>query len=113
MKINDIINDIKTRVEDNKVNLLVQSLNGYQINHSEVSKPSIELIESLQKSDINFLHEDSDLKGDISVLITIPIIKSGTLSDLGKQHEGSLEDNLLVLESYSYKNHLSHNYFYI
>jgi hypothetical protein len=106
MKINDIINDIKTRAEDNKVNLLVQSLNGYQINHSEVSKPSIELIESLQKSDINFLHEDSDLKGDISVLITIPIIKSGTLSDLGKQHEGSLEDSLLVLESYSYKNHL-------
>jgi len=28
------------------------------------------------------------------------------LSDLGKQHEGSLEDSLLVLESYSYKNHL-------
>ena len=106
MKINDIINDIKTRVADNKVNLLVQSLNGFQIDHSEVSEPSIELIDSLQNSDINFLYDDPDLMGDISVLITIPIIKSGTLSDLGKQHEGSLEDSLLVLESYSYKNHL-------
>jgi hypothetical protein len=106
MKINDIINDIKTRVADKKVNLLVQSLNGYKINHSEVRKPSIELIESLQTSDINFLYDDPNLKGDISVLITIPIIKSGTLSDLGKQHEGSLEDSLPLLESYSYKNHL-------
>ena len=106
MKINDIINDIKTRVVDNKVNLVVQSLNGFQISHSEMNEECLKLIDSLQKSDINFLHEDSDLKGDISVLITTPIIKSGTLSDLGKQHEGSLEDNLLVLESYSYKNHL-------
>ena len=106
MKINDIINDIKTRVADNKVNLLVQSLNGFQINHSEISEPSIELIDSLQNSDINFLYDDSDLKGDISVLITIPIIKSGVLSDLGKQEEGSLEGSLIVLESYSYKNNL-------
>ena len=106
MKIYDIINDIKTRVEDNKVNLLVQSLNGYQINHSEASKPSTELIESLQKSDINFLNGDSDLKGDISVLITIPTIKSGTLSNLGEKDEGSLEESLIVLETYSYKNHL-------
>ena len=106
MKINDIINDIKTRVEDNKVNLLVQSLNGFQINHSEISEPSIELIDSLQNSDINFLYDDPDLKGNIVVLITIPTIKSGALSDLGKQEEGSLEDSLIVLESYSYKNHL-------
>ena len=103
---NDIINDIKTKVEDKKVNLVVQSLNGFQINHSEVTEQSIELIDSLQKSDINFLNGDSDLKGDISVLITIPTIKSGTLSNLGKKDEGSLEDSLIVLESYSYKNHL-------
>ena len=106
MKINDIINYIKKRVVDNKVNLVVQSLNGFQISHSEMNEQCLKLIDSLQKSDINFLNDDSDVKGDISVLITIPIIKSGTLSDLGKQHEGSLEDNLLVLESYSYKNHL-------
>ena len=106
MKINDIINYIKKRVVDNKVNLVVQSLNGFQISHSEMNEQCLKLIDSLQKSDINFLNDDSDVKGDISVLITIPIIKSGTLSDLGKQHEGSLEDSLLVLESYSYKNHL-------
>lgn len=106
MKINDIINDIKTRVADNKVNFLVQSLNGFQINHSEISEPSIELIDSLQNSDINFLYDDSDLKVDIGVLITLPTIKSGTLSTLGKKDEGSLEESLLVLESYSYKNHL-------
>jgi len=106
MKINDIINDIKTRVVDNKVNLVVQSLNGFQISHSEMNEECLKLIDSLQKSDINFLNDDSDVKGDISVLITIPIIKSGTLSDVGKQDEGSLEDSLIVLECYSYKNHL-------
>ena len=106
MKINDIINDIKTKVEDKKVNLVVQSLNGFQINHSEMSEQSIELIDSLQKSDINFLHNDSDLKEDIVVLITIPTIKSGTLSNLGEKDEGSLEESLIVLETYSYKNHL-------
>ena len=104
MKLDSIIKNIETLADDKNVNLVIQSLNGSAINYSELDSESQKLIKVLKNSEIRISNDKSISKEEITLLITIPIIKTGIQSVFNEQYQASLEDKLNVLQTCSYKN---------
>ena len=103
MKLDSIIQNIQTLAEDKDVNLVIQSLNGSVINYAELDNEGQKLINVLKSSEIRISNNKSISK-EITLLITIPIIKTGIQSVFNEQHQASLENKLNVLQTCSYKN---------
>ncbi len=104
MKLDSIIQNIQTLTEDKDVNLVIQSLNGSVINYAELDNESQKLINVLKNSEIRISHNKSISKEEITLLITIPILKTGIQSVFNEQYQASLENKLNVLQTCSYKN---------
>ena len=104
MKLDSIIQNIQTLAEDKDVNLVMQSLNGSAINYSELDSEGQKLIKVLKNSEIRISNDKSISKEEITLLITIPIIKTGIQSVFNEQYQASLENKLNVLQTCSYKN---------
>ena len=104
MKLDSIIQNIETLADDKNVNLVIQSLNGSGINYSELDSEGQKLIKVLKSSEIRISNDKSISKEEITLLITIPIIKTGIQSVFNEQYQASLENKLNVLQTCSYKN---------
>ena len=104
MKLDSIIQNIQTLAEDKDVNLVMQSLNGSLINYAELDNEGQNLINVLKSSEIRISNNKSISKEEITLLITIPIIKTGIQSVFNEQYQASLENKLNVLQTCSYKN---------
>ena len=104
MKLDSIIKNIETLADDKNVNLVIQSLNGSGINYSELDSEGQKLIKVLKNSEIRISNDKSISKEEITLLITIPIIKTGIQSVFNEQYQASLEKKLNVLQTCSYKN---------
>ena len=104
MKLDSIIQNIQTLAEDKDVNLVMQSLNGSLINYAELDNEVQKLINVLKSSEIRISNNKSISKEEITLLITIPIIKTGIQSVFNEQYQASLENKLNVLQTCSYKN---------
>ena len=92
MKLDSIIQNIQTLAEDKDVNLVIQSLNGSAINYAELDNEGQKLINVLKSSEIRISNNKS-ISNEITLLITIPTIKTGIPSVFDKQHQASLENN--------------------
>ena len=104
MKLDCIIENVESLAEDKDVNLVIQSLNGSEINYTELDSEGQKLIKVLKNSEIRISKDKSISKEEITLLITIPIIKTGIQSVFNEQYQASLENKLNVLQTYSYKN---------
>ena len=103
MKLDSIIKNIETLVDDKDLNLVIQSLNGSAINYAELDNEGQKLINVLKSSEIR-ISSDKSISNEITLLITIPTIKTGIPSVFDKQHQASLEKELNVLQNCKYKN---------
>ena len=103
MKLDSIIKNIETLADDKNVNLVIQSLNGSAINYAELDNEGQKLINVLKSSEIR-ISSDKSISNEITLLITIPTIKTGIPSVFDKQHQASLEKELNVLQNCKYKN---------
>ena len=103
MKLDSIIQNIQTLTEDKDVNLVIQSLNGSVIDYAELDNEGQKLINVLKNSEIR-ISSDKSISNEITLLITIPIIKTGIPSVFDEQHQASLENKLNVLQTCSYNN---------
>ena len=103
MKLDSIIENIETLAEHKDVNLVIQSLNGSAINYAELDNEGQKLINVLKSSEIR-ISSDKSISNEITLLITIPTIKTGIPSVFDKQHQASLEKELNVLQNCNYKN---------
>jgi hypothetical protein len=104
MKLDSIIKNIETLADDKNINLVIQSLNGSVINYTELDSEGQKLIKVLKNSEIRISNDKSISKEEITLLITIPIIKTGIQSVFNEQYQASLENKLNVLQTCSYKN---------
>lgn len=104
MKLDCIIENVESLAEDKDVNLVIQSLNGSEINYTELDSEGQKLIKVLKNSEVRISKDKSISKEEITLLITIPIIKTGIQSVFNEQYQASLENKLNVLQTYSYKN---------
>tara|TARA_B100000214_G_scaffold75185_1_gene50609 strand:+ start:524 stop:862 length:339 start_codon:yes stop_codon:yes gene_type:complete len=104
MKLDSIIENIETLAEHKDVNLVIQSLNGSAINCAELHSEGQKLIKVLKNSEIRISNDKSISKEEITLLITIPIIKTGIQSVFNEQYQAGLEKKLNVLQTCSYKN---------
>ena len=104
MKLDSIIKNIETLADDKDLNLVIQSLNGSAINYAELDKEGQKLLNALKSSEIRISNNKSISKEEITLLITIPIIKTGIQSVFNEQYQASLENKLNVLQTFSYKN---------
>tara|TARA_B100001113_G_C20976866_1_gene564296 strand:+ start:319 stop:654 length:336 start_codon:yes stop_codon:yes gene_type:complete len=103
MKLDSIIKNIETLADDKDLNLVIQSLNGSAINYAELDNEGQKLINVLKSSEIR-ISSDKSILNEITLLITIPTIKTGIPSVFDKQHQASLEKELNVLQNCKYKN---------
>ena len=103
MKLDSIIQNIQTLTEDKDVNLVIQSLNGSVIDYAELDNEGQKLINVLKSSEMR-ISRDKSISNEITLLITIPTIKTGIPSVFDKQHQASLEKELNVLQNCKYKN---------
>ena len=103
MKLDSIIKNIETLADDKDLNLVIQSLNGSAINYAELDNEGQKLINVLKSSEIR-ISNDKSISNEITLLITIPTIKTGIPSVFDKQHQASLEKELNVLQNCKYKN---------
>ena len=103
MKLDSIIKNIETLADDKDLNLVIQSLNGSAINYAELDNEGQKLINVLKNSEIR-ISSDKSISNEITLLITIPIIKTGIQSVFNEQYQASLENKLNVLQTCSYKN---------
>ena len=103
MKLDSIIKNIETLADDKDLNLVIQSLNGSAINYAELDNEGQKLITVLKSSEIR-ISSDKSISNEITLLITIPTIKTGIPSVFDKQHQASLEKELNVLQNCKYKN---------
>ena len=103
MKLDSIIKNIETLADDKDLNLVIQSLNGSAINYGELDNEGQKLINLLKSSEIR-ISRDKSISNEITLLITIPIIKTGIPSVFDEQHQASLEKELNVLQNCKYKN---------
>ena len=103
MKLDSIIKNIETLADDKDLNLVIQSLNGSAINYGELDNEGQKLINLLKSSEIR-ISSDKSISNEITLLITIPTIKTGIPSVFDKQHQASLEKELNVLQNCKYKN---------
>ena len=103
MKLDSIIKNIETLADDKDLNLVIQSLNGSAINYAELDNEGQKLINALKSSEIR-ISSDKSISNEITLLITIPTIKTGIPSVFDKQHQASLEKELNVLQNCKYKN---------
>jgi hypothetical protein len=103
MKLDSIIKNIETLADDKDLNLVIQSLNGSAINYAELDNEGQKLINVLKSSEIR-ISSDKSISNEITLLITIPTIKTGIPSVFDKQHQASLEKELNVLQNCKYKN---------
>ena len=104
MKLDCIIENVESLAEDKDVNLVIQSLNGSEINYTELDSEGQKLIKVLKNSEVRISKDKSISKEEITLLITIPIIKTGIQSVFNEQYQASLENKLSVLQTCSYKN---------
>ena len=104
MKLDSIIQNIQTLAEDKDVNLVIQSLNGSVINYAELDNEGQKLINVLKSSEIRISNNKSISKEEITLLITIPIIKTGIQVCLMNSIKLVLKRKLNVLQNCSYKN---------
>ena len=104
MKLDCIIENVESLAEDKDVNLVIQSLNGSEINYTELDSEGQKLIKALKNSEVRISKDKSISKEEITLLITIPIIKTGIQSVFNEQYQASLENKLNVLQTCSYKN---------
>ena len=104
MKLDCIIENVESLAEDKDVNLVIQSLNGSEINYTELDSEGQKLIKVLKNSEVRISKDKSISKEEITLLITIPIIKTGIQSVFNEQYQASLENKLNVLQTCSYKN---------
>ena len=104
MKLDCIIENVESLAEDKDVNLVIQSLNGSEINYAELDSEGQKLIKVLKNSELRISKDKSISKEEITLLITIPIIKTGIQSVFDEQYQASLENKLNVLQTCSYKN---------
>lgn len=104
MKLDCIIKNVESLAEDKDVNLVIQSLNGSEINYTELDSEGQKLIKVLKNSEVRISKDKSISKEEITLLITIPIIKTGIQSVFNEQYQASLENKLNVLQTYTYKN---------
>ena len=104
MKLDSIIQNIQTLTEDKDVNLVIQTLNGSVINYTELDNEGQKLINLLKSSEIRISNNKSTSKEEITLLITVPIIKTGIQSVFNEQYQVSLENKLNVLQTCIYKN---------
>ena len=103
MKLDSIIKNIETLADDKNVNLVIQSLNGSAINYAELDNEGQKLINVLKSSEMR-ISRDKSISNEITLLITIPTIKTGIPSVFDEQHQASLEKDLNVLQNCNYKN---------
>lgn len=103
MKLDSIIKNIETLADDKDLNLVIQSLNGSAINYAELDNEGQKLINVLKSSEMR-ISRDKSISNEITLLITIPTIKTGIPSVFDKQHQASLEKELNVLQNCKYKN---------
>ena len=103
MKLDSIIKNIETLADDKDLNLVIQSLNGSAINYAELDNEGQKLINVLKNSEIR-ISSDKSISNEITLLITIPTIKTGIPSVFDEQHQASLEKDLNVLQNCNYKN---------
>jgi len=84
-----------------RIHLIIQSLNGYRINRSELSDDLTEILSVIDKSDLQIIEEEYIDYNEWVILITIPDILNSenmtfeniTLS--GIDHEFILEESFL------------------
>tara|TARA_Y100000996_G_scaffold342309_1_gene279790 strand:- start:493 stop:828 length:336 start_codon:yes stop_codon:yes gene_type:complete len=103
MKLDSIIKNIETLADDKDLNLVIQSLNGSAINYAELDNEGQKLINVLKNSEIR-ISSNKSISNEITLLITIPTIKTGIPSVFDEQHQASLEKELNVLQNCNYKN---------
>ena len=103
MKLDTIIKNIETLADDKNVNLVIQSLNGSAINYAELDNEGQKLINVLKSSEMR-ISRDKSISNEITLLITIPTIKTGIPSVFNEQDQASLEKELNVLQNCNYKN---------
>ena len=103
MKLDSIIKNIETLADDKNVNLVIQSLNGSAINYAELDNEGQKLINVLKSSEMR-ISRDKSISNEITLLITIPTIKTGIPSVFNEQDQASLEKELNVLQNCNYKN---------
>ena len=103
MKLDSIIKNIETLADDKNVNLVIQSLNGSAINYTELDNEGQKLINVLKSSEMR-ISRDKSISNEITLLITIPTIKTGIPSVFNEQDQASLEKELNVLQNCNYKN---------
>ena len=103
MKLDSIIKNIETLADDKDLNLVIQSLNGSAINYAELDNEGQKLINVLKSSEMR-ISRDKSISNEITLLITIPTIKTGIPSVFNEQDQASLEKELNVLQNCNYKN---------
>ena len=103
MKLDSIIKNIETLADDKDLNLVIQSLNGSAINYAELDNEGQKLINVLKSSEMR-ISRDKSISNEITLLITIPTIKTGIPSVFNEQDQASLEKELNVLQNCKYKN---------
>tara|TARA_Y100000768_G_scaffold67926_1_gene47580 strand:- start:5638 stop:5964 length:327 start_codon:yes stop_codon:yes gene_type:complete len=84
-----------------RIHLIIQSLNGYKINRSELSHDMTEILSVIDKSDLQIIEEEYIDNNEWVILITIPDILNSenmTFENIalsGIDHEFILEESFL------------------
>ena len=102
MNITQMLEKINQSMIGSRLHLIVQSLNGYQINHSELDNKANNILDHFYESDHKFIKDEPIEKNDWVVLITISKIthtENMSFEDValsGLDHKYSLEESLLL-----------------
>ena len=73
MNLTSIVDQLEKLSSDKRVHFIIQSLNGFEVHKQLLNEDSLEICNIFEK-DLKFLKDNSILKNDYIVLMTIPEI---------------------------------------